>query len=89
MCHWLAYSGGAVPIEEPVFKPERLAEQNAVENPVQMTPGEPFAFPDDVRVIVSEILDSFAGIWKPIDESTVIIVESGSVSYHPFTPRAA
>ncbi len=50
---------------------------------------ETFPFPDDARAVVSEPLDSFEGIWKPIEESTAIIVEAGEVSYHPFTPRAA
>ena len=50
---------------------------------------EPVPFPDDARAIVSEPLDSFEGVWKPIEESTAIIVQSGEVSYHPFTPRAA
>jgi glutamine amidotransferase len=51
--------------------------------------GEPFLFPDNARAVVSEPLDSFKGIWKPIDESTVVIIESGDISYHPFSPQTA
>ncbi|MEA2081085.1 MAG: hypothetical protein U9P00_14780 [Pseudomonadota bacterium] len=39
--------------------------------------------------VVSEPLASGAGIWKPVEESTAVIIESGEVSYHPFTPQAA
>lgn len=53
-------------------------------------PDEIYPFPDDARAIVSEPLDeSWEGIWKPIEESTVTIIESGEVSYLPFTPRTA
>jgi glutamine amidotransferase len=106
---------------------EHLAEQKAVENPIQMTLGisdgkrlyavrysternsrtlyhsesvetilklyppdrEMYPFPADARAVVSEPLASGEGIWKPIEESTAIIIESGEVDYQPFTPRAA
>jgi glutamine amidotransferase len=43
-------------------------------------------FPADARVVASEPMGELPGIWKPIDESTALMVAEGEVEYRPFAP---
>ncbi|SMF21281.1 glutamine amidotransferase [Alteromonadaceae bacterium Bs31] len=42
----------------------------------------------NMRAVVSEPLSDLQGVWLPVDESTMLIVEQGDVSMQPFKPHA-
>lgn len=45
------------------------------------------SFPQDARCVVSKPLSDLSSEWEEIPESTVILIENGSVQQTPFVPR--